>query len=71
MRANTSALITGLENIEAGCRAVAAFPLETLSRSDGRALLLRLDKVSQDLEMLQKRMNGRLLTMPRDTRASA
>jgi hypothetical protein len=64
-------LISGLENIETGCRAVAAFPVETLSRTDGQALLLRLDKLSQELARLQQRMNGRLLTMPRDRRASA
>lgn len=65
MRSNRDTLIEGLEAIEAGCRAVAGYPLETLSRSEGHALLARLDKLNQQLALLEKRVSGRLLTMPR------
>lgn len=64
-------LIDGLEAIEAGYRAVAVFPVEMLSRSEGQALLARLDKLNQELTLLQRRVRGRLLTMPREHRASA
>jgi hypothetical protein len=71
MRSDREALIEGLEAIEAGYRAVAAFPLETLSRSEGYALLTRLDKLNQASVLLNRRLSGRLLTMTRDRRASA
>lgn len=71
MRSNREVLIDGLESIEAGCRTVAAYPLETLSRSEGLALLDRLDKLDQQLARLHKRMSGRLLVMAPDHRASA
>ena len=52
-----------LEAIEAGCKAVEKFPLETLSRTDGQALLARLDKVDQKLVALQRNLRGRLITV--------
>jgi hypothetical protein len=61
MRSDKEVLIEALEAIEAGCKAVAAFPTETLSRTDGQALLARLDKVDQRLAALQRSLNGRLL----------
>jgi hypothetical protein len=71
MRSDKDSLVDGLEAIEAGYRAISVFPLETLSRSEGHALLARLDKLNQELVLLHRRVNGRLLTMSRDQRASA
>jgi hypothetical protein len=45
--------------------------LETLSRTDGQALLARLDKVDQKLIALQRSLSGRLVAVARDRRASA
>ena len=71
MRSDKEVLVEALEAIEAGCKAVGVFPLETLSRTDGQALLARLDKVDQKLVALQRSLSGRLLTVARDRRASA
>jgi hypothetical protein len=66
MYSNKEALVEALEAIEAGCRAVSEFPLETLSRTDGQALLARLAKLDQRLVALQRSLNGRLImTAPR------
>jgi hypothetical protein len=66
MRSDTEALAEALDAIEAGCQAVGVFPLETLSRTDGQALLTRLDKVDQKLVALQRSLKGRLImTAPR------
>ena len=64
-------LVEALDAIETGCTAVAAFPVETLSRTEGQALLARLDKVDQKLTLLHRRLSGRLITVARDRRASA
>jgi hypothetical protein len=71
MRSDKEVLVEALEAIEAGCRTVGVFPLETLSRTDGQSLLARLDKVDQKLVALQRSLSGRLLTVGRDRRASA
>lgn len=71
MRSDKEPLIEALEAVEAGCKAVEVFPLETLSRSDGQALLARLDKVDQKLVALQRNLRGRLIMVGRDHRASA
>ena len=71
MRSDKEALMEALEAIEAGCTAVEKFPLETLSRTDGQALLARLDKVDQKLVALQRKLRGRLITVATDHRASA
>jgi hypothetical protein len=71
MRSDKEALVEALEAIEAGCKAVEKFALETLSRSDGQALLARLDKVDQKLVALQRNLRGRLITVATDHRASA
>ena len=71
MRSDREALIEALETIEAGYTAVAAFPVETLSRTDGQTLLARLDRLDQRLVLLHRRLNGRLITAARDSRASA
>lgn len=65
MRSDREALVEALEAIEAGCKAVGVFPLETLSRSDGQALLARLDKLDQKLVSLQRSLNGRLIMTAR------
>jgi hypothetical protein len=71
MRSDKEALMGALEAIEAGCKAIGVFPLETLSRTDGQALLARLDKLDQKLVALQRSMRGRLITTALDRRASA
>ncbi len=71
MRSEREALITALDAIEAGYRTVAAFPLETLSRSEGQALLARLDKLDQKLAALRRRLTGRLIAVARDRRTPA
>ncbi|MDG5483180.1 hypothetical protein [Mycolicibacterium gadium] len=58
---NREALIEALDAIEAGCQAVGVFPVETLSRTDGQALLARLDKLDQKLVALQRSLRGQLL----------
>ncbi|MFI5506025.1 hypothetical protein ACIA48_01040 [Mycobacterium sp. NPDC051804] len=66
MRSDKEILIAALDAIEAGCKAVGVFPLETLSRTDGQALIARLDRVDQKLVALQRSVNGRLImTAPR------
>ncbi|MDT5015815.1 MAG: hypothetical protein QOD39_1975 [Mycobacterium sp.] len=71
MSSERDSLIDGLEAIEAGYRAVAVFPLETLSRSEGQALRARLDKLNQQLTALDRKLAGRMLTVARDHRTSA
>jgi hypothetical protein len=71
MRSDREALVEALEAIEAGCKAVEKYALETLSRSDGQALLARLDNVDQKLVALQRNLRGRLITVATDHRASA
>jgi hypothetical protein len=71
MSSDREPLIEALDAIEAGYTAVAAFPVETLSRTEGQALLARLDTLDQKLVLLQRRLSGRLITVARDQRASA
>jgi hypothetical protein len=71
MRSDREALIEALDAIEVGYTAVAAFPVEALSRTEGHALLARLDTVDQKLVLLRKRLSGRLIAAARDRRASA
>jgi DNA invertase Pin-like site-specific DNA recombinase len=69
MSSDREALVEALEAIEAGCTAVGVFPLETLSRTDGQALLARLDKLDQKLVALQRSLNGRLIMTARQVSA--
>jgi len=71
MRSDKEVLVEALEAIETGCKAVGVFPLETLSRTDGQALLVRLDNVDQKLVALQRNLRGRLITVSRNRRESA
>lgn len=65
MSSGKRALIEALESIEAGCAAVSAFPVETLSRTEGRDLLARLDRLDQRLELLRKQLSGRMIAVAR------
>jgi hypothetical protein len=65
MSSDREALIEALEAIDAGYRGVAVFPFETLSRTEGQALLARLDKLDQQLVALQRRLSGQLITTAR------
>jgi DNA invertase Pin-like site-specific DNA recombinase len=71
MSSDRESLVEALEAIEAGCRAVGVFPLETLSRTDGQALLARLDKLDQKIVAVHRRLNGRLLTTALHRQVSA
>lgn len=70
MSSDREALIAALDAIEAGAKTVAAFPLETLSRTEGHALLTRLEKLDQRLMSVHKRMSGRLVTVARGQRSA-
>ena len=65
MSSDREALIEALDAIDAGYRGVAVFPFETLSRTEGQALLARLDKLDQQLVALQRRLSGQLITTAR------
>jgi len=65
MSSSRESLIEALENIEAGYRGVAVFPVQTLSRTEGQALLTRLDKLDQQLVALHKRLRGQLIAARR------
>jgi GTP-sensing pleiotropic transcriptional regulator CodY len=47
MRSDREVIVAALDAIEAGYRTVSTFPLETLSRSEGQALLVRLEKLDR------------------------
>jgi hypothetical protein len=65
MRSDREVLVEALDAIDGGCTAVAAFPVEALSRTEGQALLARLDKLDQKLALLQRRLRGRLIITAR------
>jgi hypothetical protein len=71
MRSNRDALIAALDAMDAAYRTVAVFPTETLSRTEGQALLARLDQLDQKLVALRRSMAGRLIAVARDHRTSA
>ena len=60
-------LVEALDAIETGSTAVAAFPVETLSRTEGQALLARLDKLDQKLVALRRKLSGRLIATYRES----
>jgi Domain of unknown function (DUF222) len=62
MRSDREAIVDALDAIEAGYRAVSAFPLETLSRSEGQALLVRLEKLGKEWVALDRKLLGRLIS---------
>lgn len=62
MRSDREVIVAALDAIEAGYRAVATFPLETLSRSEGRALLVRLERLEKEWVALDRKVLGRLIS---------
>ena len=62
MRSDREVIVAALDSIEAGYRAVAAFPLETLTRSEGQALLVRLEKLDKEWVALDRKLIGRLIS---------
>jgi hypothetical protein len=61
MRSNRELIIAALDAIKDGYRAVAAFPLETLTRSEKHALLARLEELDKDWVALDRRLIGQLI----------
>jgi hypothetical protein len=62
MRSDREVIVAALDAIEAGYRAVATFPLETLSRAEGQTLLVRLGKLEKQRVALDRRLLGRLIS---------
>ncbi|MGV0792009.1 hypothetical protein [Mycolicibacterium sp. XJ1819] len=71
MSSPREALIEALDAIDAGYAAVAGYPVETLSRTEGHALLTRLDKLEQKAGLLRRRLSGRLIAVTRERRMPA
>jgi len=61
MRSDKELIIAALDSIKDGYRAVAAFPLETLSRSEKHALLVRLEELDKDWVAVDRRLIGQLV----------
>src|ERR1700756_1775101 len=61
MRSDRELIVTALDAIKDGYQAVAAFPLETLSRSEKHALLARLEELDKDWVALDRRLIGQLI----------
>ena len=62
MRSDRESIIAALDAIEAGYKALAASPMEALSRSEGQALLVRLDKLDKQRQALDRTLLGRLIS---------
>jgi Domain of unknown function (DUF222) len=62
VRSDREDIVAALDAIEAGYRTVSTFPLETLSRSEGQALLVRLEKLEQKWVALDRKLLGRLVS---------
>ena len=62
MRSDSELIVTALDAIKDGYRAVAAFPLETLNRSEKHALLGRLEELDKDWVAVDRRLIGQLIT---------
>jgi hypothetical protein len=61
MRSDRELIVSALDAIKAGYRAVAAFPLETLSRAEKQALLARLEELDKDWVAVDRRLIGQLV----------
>jgi Domain of unknown function (DUF222) len=61
MRSDRELIIAALDAIKDGYRAVAAFPLETLTRSEKHALLARLEDLDKEWVALDRRLIGQLV----------
>jgi hypothetical protein len=62
MRSDREVIVAALDAIEAGYRAVATFPLETLSRAEGQTLLVRLGQLEKQRVALDRRLLGQLIS---------
>jgi hypothetical protein len=62
MRSDRELIVAALDAIKNGYRAVAAFPLETLTRSEKHALLARLEELDKDWVAVDRRLIGQLVT---------
>jgi Domain of unknown function (DUF222) len=62
MRSDREVIVAALDDIEAGYRAMATFPLETLSRSELHAFLARLEKLDEKWVALDRKLIGRLIS---------
>ena len=61
MRSDRELIIGALDTIKDGYRAVAAFPLETLTRSEKHALLARLEELDKEWVTLDRKLIGQLI----------
>jgi hypothetical protein len=61
MRSDRNLIVAALDAIKDGYRAVAAFPLETLTRSEKHALLARLEELDKDWHAVDRRLIGQLV----------
>ena len=61
MRSERDLIVEALDAIKGGYRAVAAFPLETLTRSERHALLARLEELDKEWVALDRRLIGQLI----------
>jgi hypothetical protein len=61
MRSDREMIVSALDAIKDGYRAVAAFPLETLTRSEKHALLARLEELDKEWVAVDRRLIGQLI----------
>jgi Domain of unknown function (DUF222) len=61
MRSDRELIVAALDAIKDGYRAVAAFPVETLTRSEKHALLARLEELDKDWVAVDRRLIGQLI----------
>jgi Domain of unknown function (DUF222) len=61
MSSDRELIVAALDAIKDGYRAVAAFPLETLTRSEKHALLARLEELDKDWVAVDRRLIGQLI----------
>ena len=57
-------VVSALDAVDRAHRALAALPFQSLQPADQRALLVRLDAVTKQLSVLQKRLLGQMVAAP-------
>ncbi|MBB2989288.1 hypothetical protein FHR72_000745 [Mycolicibacterium iranicum] len=57
-------VIAALDAVDRAHRAVSALPFQSLSPADQRALLVRLEAVTKQLSVMQKRLLGQMVAGP-------
>lgn len=62
MRSNREQIIAALDAAEASYRALAALPLEALTRPEKTELLQRLEEIDKKIAALDRRLIGQLIT---------